>query len=66
MVRRTFICCFFALGGLSSRQPALPTHGISAHAADSLVRTARTSCPRGHSGGTEDVEAMVNRIVPMQ
>jgi hypothetical protein len=24
-----------------SRQPALPTHGISAHAADSLVRTAR-------------------------
>jgi hypothetical protein len=29
-------------GGLSSsRQPVLPTHRFSAHAADSLVRTAR-------------------------
>src|SRR5918994_533857 len=44
-------------GGLSSsRQPAVPTHGSSAHAACSLVRAARTSYPRGHGGSTEDVE----------
>jgi hypothetical protein len=42
--RRPEVCSSAASleGGLSSsRQPALPTHGISAHAADSLVRTAR-------------------------
>ncbi len=37
-------------------QRALPAHGFSAHAACSLVRAARTSYPRGHGGGTEDVE----------
>jgi hypothetical protein len=38
-------------GGLSSRQPALPAHGFSAHAACSLVRAVRTSYPRGHKVG---------------
>jgi hypothetical protein len=37
-------------------QRALPAHGLSAHAACTLVRAARTSYPRGHRGGTEDVE----------
>jgi len=37
-------------------QRALPAHRFSAHAACSLVRAARTRYPRGHEGGTEDLQ----------
>ena len=40
----------------SCGQRALIAHGFYAHAACSLVRAARTSYPRGHGDGTEDVE----------